>query len=122
MTADNLLKGKAPMLERWGYMFIQQSYRNDGMLFYALLWEIKTRSIYKTRTIKQFIGRADHIYFKIGSLRTASSFTSKRQEKDYCLGVLTQLTRKQLTLWRFFLTATYATSVGQVECVTTTAK
>ena len=37
MTADNLPKGKVPMLERWGYMFIQQSYRNDGMLFLCAL-------------------------------------------------------------------------------------
>ena len=37
MTADNLPKGKVPMLERWGYMFNQQSCRNDGMLFLCAL-------------------------------------------------------------------------------------
>ena len=46
MTADNLPKGKVPMLERWGYMFIQQSYRNDGVAFLCALVGNKNQGAY----------------------------------------------------------------------------
>lgn len=68
------------------------------------------------RTIKQFIGQANHIYFKMSSREVCKQFYEQAQKKDCRLEVLIRPTKKQPTLSHFFQTVNSATLVGLEGC------